>query len=95
MLIVHLTDKAAAKKKKADEETAAAAAAAATAAASIDSLSPEEQRERRIKALRKKLKQIEEVKAKLAVGGGVADVDQAAKIASEPALLQELASLTK
>ena len=92
-------------KKKADKErkeTAAAAKAAEEAAdkegariaalpKAIDSLTTEE-REKRAKNLRKKLKNIDELKAKAAAGAELND-DQTAKINSVPDIMADLEKL--
>jgi len=80
-------------KKRAAEAEAVAAAAAAAAAAQkgpvpIEQLSAAE-KEKRVRALRKKLNLIGELKAK----GGVLNDDQKAKIATEESVIAELALL--
>lgn len=80
-------------KKKAEaaaeaERQRAAASTAAAAPASLEYLSPEE-REKRIKAIKKKLKQISEIKLK----GGALQPDQVTKLAAEASLLADLAVL--
>jgi len=65
-------------------------AAPAPEPVTVPALSPAEQ-EKRLKALRKKLKQIEQLKEK----GGELDADAREKVASEAALLAEVAALER
>lgn len=72
--------------------TSSAKAAPAPTATSGDSEDPAITKEKRVKALKKKLKQIDELKAKLSEGKS-ADSEQKKKLDSEAELLAELRSL--
>jgi translation initiation factor 2A len=82
---------AAAKAKAAEEAAAAEAAKIAALPKAIDDLTNEE-KEKRAKNLRKKLKNIEELRVKLA-GGAILNEDQMNKIASVDEIQADLAKL--
>jgi hypothetical protein len=82
-----------AKKKKDDETAASAAANDATAKAAASVVSTREDPEKRAKGLRKRIKQIEELRAKQAQGIQLND-DQLSKLASHADLSVELAALS-
>ena len=73
---------------KAEAEAAAAAKAAAAAPKAVSDMTPEE-KEKRAKAIKKKLKSIAELKEK----GGELNEDQQKKIAGEAELIKELEGL--
>ena len=77
--------------KAAEEAAAKEAARIAALPKAIDELTPEE-KEKRAKNLRKKLKNIDDLKARLA-GGEVLNEDQKMKIDSVPSIMADLAKL--
>ncbi|PNH08063.1 Eukaryotic translation initiation factor 2A [Tetrabaena socialis] len=81
-------------------EEAVAEVAEAVASTSLEAPQPaaavpdsEEARQKRVRALQKKQRQIQELKDKLAQGGKALTPEQQEKLAGEQAILQELASL--